>query len=70
MSYRQVSDSNELFVVAYVNDSGEVTGFPMGGGSSTKPSIKAHEKLSSAKRSSKYFSGSKVVKVTSFEIVT
>jgi hypothetical protein len=67
--YKNNSVSNELFIVANVNDEGNVISFPMGGGSSTKPSIKAHDNYESAKRSSRFFPKSKVVKVTGFEVV-
>jgi hypothetical protein len=59
----------ELFIVARVDKDGNVTGFPVGGGSSTNPSFRVFDKYESAKRSSKYFSGSVVVKTSSFEIV-
>lgn len=65
----KVSKNNDLFVVAYVNEEGNVTGFPMGGGSSTKPSIKAHDNYGSAKRSSRFFPSSVVVKVGDFSVV-
>lgn len=60
---------NDIYVVAYVDENDTITGFPKGGGSSTKPSIKAHDKLSSAKRAARFFPGSSVVRATSFEIV-
>ncbi|AMQ66727.1 type IIA topoisomerase [Bacillus phage Mgbh1] len=59
----------ELYVVADVDADGNVTGFPKGGGSSTKPSVKAHDNYTSAKRSARYFTGSVVVRTTGFEIV-
>jgi hypothetical protein len=59
----------ELYVVAYVGAGGNITGFPKGGGSSTKPSVKAHDSYASAKRSARYFNGAVVVKATGFEIV-
>lgn len=65
----KVSKNNDLFVVAYVDGEGHVTGFPMGGGSSTKPSIKAHDNYKSAKRSSRFFPGSVVVKAKTFQLV-
>lgn len=67
--FKTKSETDELYIVAYVDEKGKVTGFPMGGGSSTRPSIKAHEKYSSAQRSSKHFPGSVVVKAKEFEIV-
>lgn len=60
--------TTELYVVARVDEDGNVTSFPLGGGSSTKPSVKAHLKYSSAKRSAAHFPGSVVVKVNGFEI--
>lgn len=63
------TNTNELYIVAYVNEKGNVTGFPKGGGSSTKPSIKAHDNYKSAKRSSRFFPSSKVVKASVFEVV-
>ncbi|WP_100406239.1 hypothetical protein [Bacillus solitudinis] len=67
--YKSYSDTNDLYVVANVDENNNVISFPMGGGSSTKPSIKAHTNFISAKRSSKFFRNSKVVKVTSFEVI-
>ena len=68
--YKCNSDSKELYIVANLDGEGNVINFPMGGGSSTKPSIKAHEKYISAKRSSRHFPRSVVVKATCFEVVT
>lgn len=59
----------DLYVVAYVNEDGSVRSFPTGGGSSTRPSVKAHESYDSAKRSSRHFRGSVVVRATGFEVV-
>lgn len=64
------SNTDAVYIAAYVDDQGKVTSFPMGGGSSTKPSIKAHTTYSSAKRAARYFPGAVVVKATGFEIVT
>lgn len=63
------SKNNDLFIVANVDEKGNVTNFPMGGGSSTKSSVKAHDTLSKAKRSQRFFKGSVIVKATAFEIV-
>ncbi|RPJ97267.1 hypothetical protein CW357_00960 [Rummeliibacillus sp. TYF005] len=63
------SKSDEVFLIANINEHGKVINFPMGGGSSTKPSIKAHDNLKSAKRAQRFFKGSVIVKATSFEIV-
>jgi hypothetical protein len=68
--YKSSSESNELFIVANVDEQGNVVNFPMGGGSSTKPSVKAHISQKSAERSRKFFPSSKVVKVTGFEVVS
>lgn len=67
--YKTTSKNNDLFLVANVDENGNVINFPMGGGSSTKPSIKAHDNLASAKRSLRFFPGSVVIKATQFEIV-
>ena len=63
------SKTNEVFLVANVNSEGEVINFPMGGGSSARPSIKAHDNLTSAKRAKRFFPNSVVVKATAFEVV-
>jgi hypothetical protein len=67
--YNTKAESDELYIVAYVDEKGKVIGFPMGGGSSTKPSVKAHINQKSAERSAKFFSGAKVVRVTGYEVV-
>ena len=64
----------ELYVVAYVNKEGEVTGFPKGGGSSSPSYIRAFEKSEGAQRSMKRLNFTKVanievVKVNGFEVV-
>ena len=41
----------ELYIVALVDDNGNVEGFPKGGGSSSPSFIRAFESKSSAKRS-------------------
>ncbi|WP_079516549.1 hypothetical protein [Rossellomorea marisflavi] len=58
----------ELYVLASVNEKGEVIGFPKGGGSSTSPRIKAYDSLSSAKRGGRGHAGV-IVKVTKMEVV-
>ena len=58
----------ELYVVVNTDANGNVISYPMGGGSSTKASVKAHPRLSSARRSATYY-GAKVMKVTSGEVV-
>lgn len=63
------SKNNEVFLVAIINSKGEVINFPMGGGSSTRPSIKAHDNLTSAKRAKRFFPNSVVVKATAFDVV-
>ena len=63
------STNNDLYIVAYVDEDGNVLNFPMGGGSSTKASVKAHDTLAKAKRSQRFFKGSVIVKATSFELV-
>jgi len=65
---RKVSESDDLYVVVYDNGEGEIT-FPMGGGSSTRPSIKAHPSYDSALRSSKHFKDSKVAKAIGFKVM-
>ncbi|WP_342480439.1 hypothetical protein NST07_25840 [Paenibacillus sp. FSL L8-0340] len=56
----------ELYVLAHVDVDGNVTGYPKGGGSSTKPSIKAHDSLSSAKRSRAHCGGT-IMRITALE---
>jgi hypothetical protein len=67
--YQHSSENADLYVLAYLNDDGEVVGYPMGGGSSTKPSIKAHTNLKSAQRSQRHFPKSRILKATEFEII-
>ncbi|TQR28347.1 hypothetical protein C7Y47_22160 [Lysinibacillus sphaericus] len=63
------SANSDLYIVANVDENGNVINFPMGGGSSTKASVKAHDTLTKAKRSQRFFKGSVIVKATAFEIV-
>jgi len=62
---------SELYVVCMVNESGEVVGFPKGGGSSSPSFIRAFENKASAKRSAKRLNYSpvntKVMRVKEFE---
>ena len=58
----------ELYVVVNTDFDGNIVGYPTGGRSSTKPCVKAHMKLSSARRSAKYFNA-KVMKVITGEVV-
>lgn len=58
----------DLYVLATVDSKGNIVSYPQGGGSSTKPRIKAHDNLDSAKRSRRYNSGT-IIKVTDVEIV-
>jgi len=58
----------ELYVVVSTDSDGNIVSYPTGGGYSTKPSVKAHKKLSSARRSASYY-GAKVMRVTSGEAV-
>lgn len=58
----------DLYVVVNTDDEGNIIGYPMGGGTSTKASIKAHPKLSSARRSASYYAAN-VMKITSGEVV-
>ena len=67
--YKSTSEANEVYLIANVNSKGEVINFPMGGGSSTRPSIKAHDNLTSAKRAKRFFKNSVIVKATAFEVV-
>ncbi|MER1998815.1 MAG: hypothetical protein ABS882_03500 [Lysinibacillus sp.] len=67
--FNTTSKNSDVYLVANVDVKGNVINFPMGGGSSTRPSLKAHDNLTSAKRAKNYFKGSVIVKATSFEIV-
>lgn len=67
--YKNDSENNDVYLVAHVNEKGEVINFPMGGGSSTKPSLKAHTNFKSAKRSQRHFEGSVIVKATGYQSV-
>lgn len=67
--FKTTSKNNEVYLIAYVDELYNVINFPMGGGSSTKPSIKAHDNLTSAKRSLRFFPGAVIVKANHFEIV-
>lgn len=58
----------ELYVLATVDEKGEVTGFPKGGGSSTTPRLKAYDSLASARRGKRHHEGS-IVKITGMEVV-
>jgi hypothetical protein len=58
----------ELYVLATVNDKGEVIGFPKGGGSSTTPRLKAYDSLASARRGKRHHAG-RIVKITGMEVV-
>lgn len=58
----------ELYVVVNTDSDGNIVGYPMGGGSSTKASVKAHVNLSSARRSATYY-GAKIMKVSSGEVI-
>ena len=63
----------ELYVVATVNDVGEVVGYPKGGGSSSPSFIRAFETVTSAKRSASRLNfapeSAKVIRVTAYEII-
>lgn len=59
---------SELYVLANINEKGEVIGFPKGGGSSTQPRIKAYDSLTSARRGSRYHDGV-ILRVTKMEVV-
>lgn len=48
---RGTSLDAELFIIAETDGNGTVTGFPKGGGSSSKPYIRAFESPDSASRS-------------------
>lgn len=64
----------ELFIVANLNDEGEVVGFPLGGGSSAKGVVRAFTEVASAQRSlqglrrvSQAGSNAQVMRVTAVE---
>lgn len=57
-----ITNNDDLYIVAYVDENDNVTGFPKGGG-------KAHDNLTSAKRSKRFFPRTKIVKVKDFEII-
>ncbi|KMK75434.1 hypothetical protein AB990_08955 [Alkalihalobacillus pseudalcaliphilus] len=63
----------ELYIVALVDDNGNVEGFPKGGGSSSPSFIRAFESKSSAKRSASRLNFApanvKVIRVTDYEEV-
>lgn len=58
----------ELYVLAYTDTDGNVTGFPKGGGSSTPARIKAYDTLGGARRGRSQ-SGGTIVKVTQAEAI-
>lgn len=41
----------ELYIIAYTDGKGTVTGFPLGGGTSRKPSVRGFDNPNSAQRS-------------------
>lgn len=63
------SKNSDVFIVANVDENGNVINFPMGGGSSSRASVKAHDTLGKAKRAQRFFKGSVIVKATAFEII-
>ena len=67
--YNNNSKSDEVYLIANLDEQGNIINCPMGGGSSTKPSIKAHDNLTSAKRSLRFFKGATIIKLTGYEIV-
>lgn len=73
--YNNNSKLDEVYLIANLDGKGNVVNYPnvvsypMGGGSSTNPSIKAHDNLTSAKRSLRFFKGATIIKVTGYEIV-
>lgn len=58
----------ELYVLAKVNDDGEIVSYPEGGGSSTQPRIKAYKSLASARRGKRHHAGV-IVRVVDAEVV-
>jgi len=58
----------DLFVLANVNENGEVTGFPKGGGSSTKPRIKAYDSFAAARRGQRLHAGV-IVRINDAEVI-
>lgn len=58
----------ELYVLASVDEDGNIVGYPKGGGSSTAPRVKAYDSLTSARRGASRHDGV-IVKVTEVEIV-
>lgn len=69
MKYKITSKTNDLYLIANLDENGNVVSYPMGGGSSTKSSIKAFDNLTSAKKSLRFFPGSVIVKANQFERV-
>lgn len=63
-----VSQIVELYVLAYVDDNGNITGYPKGGGSSTPSSIRTYEPIGSARRGRRFIGGN-IVRVTGVEVV-
>ena len=62
------SKSTDLYILAYV-EGNEVIGFPLGGGSSTNPSLKSYDNLTAARRGKKYFPRSTIVKAVKYEVI-
>jgi hypothetical protein len=58
----------ELYVLANVDDKGNVVSYPKGGGSSTQPRIKTYDSLASAKRGKRHHNG-KIMRVIALEEV-
>jgi len=66
--FNTTSKSDTLYLIANIDEHGNVINFPMGGGSSTRPTIKAHDNLTSAKRSLRHFKGAVIVRATGFRV--
>lgn len=58
----------ELYVLANVDDLGNIVNIPKGGGSSTEKRVKAYDSIESARRGTRHHAGT-IVKVTDVEVV-
>lgn len=59
----------ELYVLANIDEvTGDIVGYPTGGGSSTASRVKAYESLSSARRVASQY-GCSIIKITDAEVI-